>query len=78
MKVELLHEISACTCSCAKQEQVKSALETAQHLEQISVELVSCAQELRDTLPDKESEEQQLAIEKAEVLRRDWAAKVGV
>ena len=71
-------EISAHVCSCANPEQKKSALETAQQLEQVSEELVNCAQELRNSMSDQDSEEHHLAIEKAEILRRDWAAKVGV
>ena len=52
-------------------------LETAKLLVTLSVELVNTAQELANiTSEEKGHEKHQLAVEKAEILRRDWASKV--
>ena len=67
----LLHVLYSCT----NEEQIKTVTETAKALENLSTELVACAKEIAATFETRE-EDHHLAIEKAEILRRDWAAKV--
>ena len=59
------------------QQQVTVVLETAELLLSLSEELVVTAQELANiTSEERGQENHQLAVEKAEILRRDWASKV--
>lgn len=52
-------------------------LETAEMLQKLSGELAECAYEIASLLPDKRGqEEHQITVERGEILRRDWAAKV--
>ena len=52
-------------------------LDTAQEIQELSSELVQYAHEIA-SLRNIDEEGHQLAVEKAEVLRRDWAAKVSM
>lgn len=49
-------------------------LETAKEIQELSLELIQYGSEIASSRT--EDEQHQLAEEKAEVLRRDWAAKV--
>lgn len=55
-------------------------LRTAQTLVEVSEELVDCAKGLSAAATSsktaEEDEEYQVLVEKAEILRRDWSAKV--
>lgn len=61
------------------QQQINAVLETAKLLEKLSDELVATAHELASiTSEERGGEKHQLAVERGEILRRDWAAKVCV
>ena len=63
--------------SCDDEERVDLVLNTAKQLQDLSSELVMCAKQLVSMSSDKRGgEEHQLLVEKAEILRRDWSAKV--
>ena len=63
--------------SCNDEERVDLVLNTAKLLQDLSSELVVCAKQLVSMSSDKRGgEEHQLLVEKAEILRRDWSAKV--
>ena len=63
--------------SCTDQEMVDSVLETARALEELSSELVDIAQKI-DSVSSKEkgTNSHEILVEKAELLRREWASKV--
>jgi hypothetical protein len=59
---------------CEKEDEVKLVMETAELLQSLSVDLVTCANEI---VTVSAHEEQHHAImEKIEILRREWAAKM--
>ena len=51
-------------------------LKTAHTLQDISQELVECARGLAKGKGET-GEEQEVLVERVEILRRDWSAKVG-
>ena len=65
--------------SCTDQEMADSVLETAEVLEELSSELVDTAQKI-DGLSSKEkgTSSHEILVEKAELLRREWASKVNI
>ena len=67
-----------CACSCGDEALIQLLRTTSSNIEKVVAKLVDTAELLADMRSEPELVEYQRATERAEILRRDWGAKVCV
>ena len=67
-----------CACSCGDEALIQLLRMTSSNIEKVVAKLVDTAELLADMRTEPELGEYQRATERAEILRRDWGAKVCV
>ena len=67
-----------CTCRCGEESLIQLLRTTSSNIEKVVAKLVDTSELLADTRTEPESVEYQRAAERAEILQRDWGAKVCV